>query len=489
MSLKNKVDLIIRNARIIDGTGGPSEFGDVAVLDDRLHAVGNLGPLSASYEIDCGGMVISPGFVDTHTHDDRVLVSDPQMSCKVSQGVTTVVAGNCGCSLAPLQIDHRPPPPLDLLVEHQDQLFAGFSDYLQTLDSEPPSLNAVFQVGHSTLRAAVMDSFDRPATVSEMQEMRGKLEESLESGACGMSTGLFYQPAKAALTSEIVELAHVLHKHGAIHTTHMRNEGDGIADSLRETFSIGSEAEVPVVISHHKCGGEANFGRSTETLALIEQAGKGQEIGLDAYPYTASSTVLDAQDLHQTKKVLITWSEPMPEAAGRELSEIAMEMGVGPKDAVKALIPGGGVFFMMDEEDVRNILSFPRTMIGSDGLPSDKHPHPRLWGTFPRVLGHYVRDIKLFSLEEAVRKMTSLPAACFGLKHRGVLKSGNYADLVIFDPDCIAETATYDDPISPCKGIQHVMVNGRFVWNNGNHTGNRPGRVLRLHDLDQFRFD
>ena len=163
--------MIIRNARIIDGTGGPSKFGDVAVLEDRLHAVGNLGPLSASYEIDCGGMVISPGFVDTHTHDDRVLISDPQMSCKVSQGVTTVVAGNCGCSLAPLQIDHRPPPPLDLLVDHQDQLFAGFSDYLQTLDCEPPSLNAVFQVGHTTLRAAVMDSFDRPVTSDEMQEM------------------------------------------------------------------------------------------------------------------------------------------------------------------------------------------------------------------------------------------------------------------------------------------------------------------------------
>jgi N-acyl-D-amino-acid deacylase len=484
-----KADLIIRNARIIDGTGAPSENGDVAVLDDRIQAVGYLSRLSASREIDAGGLAVCPGFVDTHTHDDRVLLSDPRMSCKVSQGVTTVVAGNCGCSLAPLRIDHRPPPPLDLLGEHQDQFYSNFDDYFQALDNEPPSLNAVCQVGHTTLRAATMDAYDRPATAKELSKMRNMLEDSLESGACGMSTGLFYQPAKAALTSEIVELANVLNQHGAIHTTHMRNEGDEITESLRETFTIGAEAEIPVVISHHKCGGESNFGRSTETLALIEQARKAQSVGLDAYPYTASSTVLDAHDLYNANRVLITWSEPMPEAAGRELSEIAQELGVSQQEAVLSLIPGGGVFFMMDEDDVRRILSFPQTMIGSDGLPSDKHPHPRLWGTFPRVLGHYVRDVKLFSLEEAVRKMTSLPSACFGLKDRGVLKSGNYADLVIFDPDSIADTATFDNPINPAKGILHVMVNGRIVWNEGEHTGERSGNILRLQDLDQFRFD
>jgi N-acyl-D-amino-acid deacylase len=187
--------------------------------------------------------------------------------------------------------------------------------------------------------------------------------------------------------------------------------------------------------------------------------------------------------------VLITWSEPFPEAAGRELSEIAEELAMSEQEAVEALSPGGGIFFMMDEEDVRRILAFPNTMIGSDGLPSDAHPHPRLWGTFPRVLGHYVRDVKLFTLEEAVRKMTSLPAACFGLKDRGILKAGNYADLVIFDPDTITDSATFDDPICPAQGIEQVMVNGRIVWKDGEHTGNRPGRALRLQELAPFRFN
>ncbi|MEC9220257.1 MAG: D-aminoacylase [SAR324 cluster bacterium] len=489
MSQTQNADLILRNARIIDGTGGPSQYGDVAIQDDRLLAVGETGNIQASRELDVGGKVVCPGFVDSHTHDDRLLLSDPNMSCKVSQGVTTVVAGNCGISLAPLQIDHRPPPPLDLLVKHQDQFFSGFGTYLQTLAEEPPSLNALCQVGHTTLRAAVMDSYDRPANAEEVSKMRKMLEDSLEAGACGMSTGLFYAPANAAPTSEVVELARALHEHGAFHTTHMRDEGEGVADSLRETFTIGAEAEIPVVISHHKCSGAPNHGRSLETLALIDKARKVQALGLDAYPYTAGSTVLSAYRNFEAKKVLITWSEPMPEYAGRELSEIAKELGMSEKEAVEALNPGGGIFFMMDEEDVQRILAFPQTMIGSDGLPSDTHPHPRLWGTFPRVLGHYVREVKLFSLEEAVRKMTSLPAACFGLKERGILKPGNYADLVIFDPDTIVDSATFDDPVRPAQGIEQVMVNGRVVWKDGEHTGDRPGRALRLQDLAPFRFD
>lgn len=484
-----KADLILRNARLIDGTGAPSKYGEVAILDDRLLAVGEIGDIQASQELDVGGNAVCPGFVDTHTHDDRILLYDPNMSCKVSQGVTTVVTGNCGISLAPLQIDHRPPPPLDILVENQDQFFDNFGSYLQALAVEPPSLNAVCQVGHTTLRAATMDSYDRPATAEEIRKMRKMLEDSLEAGAFGLSTGLFYAPANAAPTSEVIELARALHEHGALHTTHMRDEGDRITDSLRETFSIGAEAKIPVVISHHKCSGTSSHGRSSETLSLIDKASKIQALGLDAYPYTAGSTVLSAYRNFDAMKVLITWSEPMPEYAGRELSEIAGELGMSEKDAAEALSPGGGIFFMMAEEDVRRILAYPQTMIGSDGLPSDTHPHPRLWGTFPRVLGHYVRDVKLFSLEEAVRKMTSLPAACFGLKDRGILKPGNFADLVIFDPDTITDSATFDDPVRPAQGIEQVMVNGRVVWKDGEHTGNRPGRALRLQDLAPFRFE
>jgi N-acyl-D-amino-acid deacylase len=489
MSEIQKADLILRNARLIDGSGAPSNYGDLAILDDRLLAVGELGDFQAASELDVGGKAVCPGFVDTHTHDDHVLLTDPKMSCKVSQGVTTVVTGNCGISLAPLKIDQRPPPPLDLLVEREDQFFTDFGNYLQTLAENPPSLNAVCQVGHTALRVAVMDSYDRPATADEIRKMRNLLDESLEAGACGMSTGLFYAPANSAPTTEVIELAYALHEHKALHSTHMRDEGEMIADSLRETFAIGAEAQIPVIISHHKCSGATNHGRSAETLALIDQASKGQPLGLDAYPYTAGSTVLSAHRNFQSERVLITWSEPFPEAAGRELSEIAVELGMSEQEAVKALSPGGGIFFMMDEADVRRILAFPNTMIGSDGLPSDTHPHPRLWGTFPRVLGHYVRDVKLFSLEEAVRKMTSLPAACFGLKDRGILKSGNYADLVIFDPDTITDSATFDQPVRPARGIEQVLVNGRIVWKDGEHTGNRPGRVLRLQELNPFRFN
>ena len=488
MSETQKTDLILRNARLIDGTGAPSQYGDMAIRDDRLLEVGELGDLQAVRELDVGGKVVCPGFVDTHTHDDHVLLTDPKMSCKVSQGVTTVVTGNCGISLAPLKIDQRPPAPLDILVEREDQFFADFGNYLQTLTENPASPNSVCQVGHTTLRAAVMDSYDQPATAEEIRKMRKLLEVSLEAGACGMSTGLFYAPANAAPTSEIVELAHALHEHGALHTTHMRDEGEMVNESLHETFAIGAEAQIPVVISHHKCSGAPNHGSSAETLALIDQASKGQPLGLDAYPYTAGSTVLSAHRNLQSERVLITWSEPFPEAAGRELSEIAEELAMSEQEAVEALSPGGGIFFMMDEADVCRILAFPKTMIGSDGLPSDAHPHPRLWGTFPRVLGHYVRDVKLFSLEEAVRKMTSLPAACFGLKDRGILMAGNYADLVIFDPDTITDSATFDDPIRPAQGIEQVMVNGRIVWKDGEHTGDRPGRALRLQELAPFRF-
>ncbi|MEE3122147.1 MAG: D-aminoacylase [SAR324 cluster bacterium] len=489
MSNMLQPDLIFRNARIIDGTGSPSTTGDLAVSGDRLLDLGEIGNLHGEQEIDIEGRAVCPGFVDTHTHDDRVLLTDPNMNCKVSQGVTTVVTGNCGISLAPLKMHRRPPAPLDLLGRHPDEFFHGFADYLKALDDDPPSLNAICQVGHTTLRASVMDSYDRPATSDEIGKMEDMLEKSLEAGSCGMSTGLFYPPARSAPTGEVIALARILHAHGALHTTHMRDEGDRITESLEETFSIGSDSQVPIVISHHKCSGTSCHGRSVETLAMIDRARMKQPLGLDAYPYTAGSTVLDANRHLRAEKVLITWSEPMPDAAGRDLSAIAAEMGVTEQDAVEALIPGGGIFFMMDEKDVRRILAYPQTMIGSDGLPSDTHPHPRLWGTFPRVLGHYARDVGLFSLEEAVRKMTSLPAACFGIKDRGVLKPGNFADLVVFDPGTINDSSTYENPIQPARGIHQVMVNGRVVWKDGRHTGNRPGRALRLQDLEAFRFD
>ncbi|WP_420623520.1 N-acyl-D-amino-acid deacylase family protein [Candidatus Poriferisodalis sp.] len=475
----DKADLIIRDARLIDGTGAPSTHGDIAVADDRIVGLGDLGHAESAVEVDAGGKAVAPGFIDVHTHDDRALLVNPLMAPKVSQGVTTVITGNCGVSLAPLRTTGRPPAPLDLVCPDGEGFFADFGDYLAALDNDPAAVNALCLVGHASLRVEAMDSLNRPATGDEIAAMRSRLERALEAGAIGLSTGLYYAPAAAAPTDEIIELVTAVRAAGGIHTTHMRDEADRVSDSLEETFTIGRETGVPVVISHHKCSGQANHGRSAETLALIEAARQRQEIGLDAYPYIASSTTLGSTKLSDASKVLVTWSKAQPEAAGRDLAEIAAEMGLDPEAAVEALLPAGGIFFMMDEVDVRRILAYPGTMIGSDGLPHDEFPHPRLWGTFPRVLGHYAREQGLFSLEEAVHKMTGLPARRLGLADRGVLEAGAMADLVLFDPETVIDTATFEQPKQPARGIELVMVNGRAIWRDGASTGARPGRAIR----------
>ena len=468
---------------IVDGSGAAGFVADVAVAEGRIAAVGVSLDRDAVAVIDGAGRVLAPGFIDVHTHDDRAALAAETILPKVSQGVTTVVVGNCGISLAPLTLRDAPPKPLDLIGDRADYRYPTFAAYLDALDREPPAVNAVAQVGHSTLRAGAMDRLDRPATSTEIKAMRGKLEESLEAGAIGLSTGLFYPPANAAPTEEIVELAKALSGRGAMHTTHMRDEADGIVDSLTETFRIGREAGAPVVISHHKCAGAPNHGRSVETLKLIDEARKRQPLGLDAYPYVAGSTVLDARRTMGASRIVITWSKGMPEAKGRDLAELAKEHGLAMEAMADRLQPAGAIYFMMDEADVRRILAYPHTMIGSDGLPHDEHPHPRLWGTFPRVLGHYARDEKLFPLEQAVRKMTGLSAAQFGLTDRGVLREGAYADLVLFDPATIVDAATFDAPMTPSPGVLQVWVNGRAVWKDGAPTGSRPGRALRLQDL------
>jgi N-acyl-D-amino-acid deacylase len=298
-----------------------------------------------------------------------------------------------------------------------------------------------------------------------------------------MSSGLFYAPAFHAPPAEIEALAALLRPAGALYTTHMRDEAEHVLDSLDESFAVGRAVQVPVVISHHKATGVANFGRTAETLPKIQAAMAGQQIGLDAYPYIASSTVLRTQRIEEALKVLITWSKSAPEQAGRELADIARDWGVGILEAVERLQPAGAIYWMMDEADVQRVLAFPPTMIGSDGLPHDVHPHPRLWGTFPRVLGHYCRELGLFELETAVRKMTGLSAARFGLRGRGIVAEGAYADLAIFDPETVIDRASFGEPTLPATGILHVFVNGRPVWTKGRGTGERPGRALRRQQL------
>ena len=472
-------DLVIRGARLFDGSGGPPRTADLAVSGDYIAAIGDLGAAEAQRELRADGLALAPGFIDVHTHDDRAVL-DGDMAPKISQGVTSVVVGNCGVSLAPLTLPGAPPPPLDLLGGQGDYRFPTMAEYLTALDRAGGATNTAALVGHSTLRVGTMDSVERPARPAEIAAMRARLREGLAAGAIGFSTGLGYAPSAAAPTEEIMALAEELAPLGALHTTHMRDESDHVAEALEEAFAIGRHALVPVVISHFKVSGRGNWGRSAMTLAQWRKAAGGQPLALDAYPYAASSTVLKSDYVAEAPRVLITWSKSHPEQAGRDLDEIAADWGLDRAAAAERLQPAGAVYFSMDEADVRRILAFPETMIGSDGLPHDQHPHPRLWGAFPRVLGHYAREVGLFPLEEAIRRMTSLSAERFGLVDRGTLAEGAFADLVLFDPATVKDSATFADPKRPAAGIREVFVNGESVWSEGRPTGARPGRVLRL---------
>jgi N-acyl-D-amino-acid deacylase len=472
-------DLVIRNATVVDGTRAPRYQADIGVHAGKIAAIGKI-PDKGKSEINAAGQIAAPGFIDAHTHDDRLMLSSPDMSPKVSQGVTTVVAGNCGISLAPAPKGMRAPVavPLDLLDDEGRWFrFGTFRQYVQELKAKPAATNCALLVGHSMLRVQTMDGVDRPASKAEIGKMRDLVAEAMEAGAIGLSTGLYYEPAREAPTEEVVEICRPLAERNGIYCTHMRDEGDRVVESLEESFRIGRELGVPVVISHHKVVGAGNHGRSGETLAIIEKAMRTQPIGLDCYPYHASSTILSAGRTGNATKVLVTWSKPHPECAGMELTEVASRMKVSIEEAVEKLVPAGAIYFSMDEKDVQRILAFDSTMIGSDGLPHDAAPHPRLWGTFPRVLGHYARELGLFSLETAVHKMTGLTARTFGLAERGVLKPGYAADITIFDPQ-VDETATFEKPIQAAKGIETVLVNGKIVWRDGRPTGARPGQVL-----------
>jgi len=477
-------DLVIRNATVVDGTRAPRFEADIGVSSGKISRIGKLKEKGAA-EIDASGKIVAPGFIDAHTHDDRLMLSAPEMAPKVSQGVTTVVAGNCGVSLAPAPRGMPRPvtPPLDLMDDEGGWFrFPSFDSYVEELKGHPAATNCALLVGHSMLRVQTMDDLERPASKAETAKMREMVEEALAAGAIGVSTGLYYEPARAAPTEEVIEVCRPLTARQGLYCTHMRDEADGVLDSLEETFRIGRELGVAVVVSHHKLAGKPNHGRSAETLPFIEKAMRSQRIGLDCYPYCASSTILSYSRVGPASKVLVTWSKPHPEFAGMDLTEIASKLKLTVEETVRKLLPAGAIYFSMDEKDVQRILGFEHTMIGSDGLPHDAAPHPRLWGTFPRVLGFYSRNLNLFPLETAVYKMTGLTARTFGLAERGVLKEGFAADMVVFDADEIEEAATFARPIQAAKGIDTVIVNGAAVWKDGKPTGARPGRVLARQD-------
>jgi N-acyl-D-amino-acid deacylase len=478
MSRTTTYDLLIRGGTVIDGTKAPRYEADVAVRDGRIAEVGKLAGASAARTIDAGGMIVAPGFIDAHTHDDQALLSQPDMSFKVSQGVTTVIAGNCGISAAPLKKDMALPMPLNLLDAPGAERYTRFADYFAALSRTPSTVNVAALVGHSTLRAVTMDSLDREATGGEIRAMQELLEESLDAGAIGLSTGTFYPPAVKATTQEIIEVGRPLTARKGLYVTHMRDESSQVMEALEETFRIGRELDIRVVVSHHKVQNRPNFGRSQETLPFIRETMKKQSVCLDCYPYTAGSTMIRTDRGMLDGRVLIASSEPHPECAGRDLGDIAREWGVEESEAARRLQPGTAIYFLMDEADVQRILAFDDTMIGSDGIPLGEKPHPRLWGTFPRVLGHYSRDVSLFPLETAVWKMTGLTARNFGLEGRGTIATGQHADLVLFDAATVRDAATYENPTRPAEGIHSVIVNGTVAWQQGRHTGARSGAVI-----------
>jgi N-acyl-D-amino-acid deacylase len=471
-------DLLIEGGELIDGGGTGRVRADIAIRGDRIVQVGDLKGMRAQMHVDASGLVVTPGFIDAHTHDDRAVMSTPDMTPKLSQGVTTVVTGNCGLSLAPLT-NREPVPPLDLLGGRDWYRYSSMREYMAEVEASPPAINFAPLVGHTTLRVATMDRLDRPATDKEIDRMGALLDEALDAGCIGMSTGLAYPPAIAAPTDEIVALAGRLRRNNGVFTTHMRNEDAKVVEAVEETLEIGRRARVPVVISHHKCCGRSNYGLVKKTLAAIREARAHQTVDLDVYPYTASSTVLMAKSVASSERVLITWSKPHPECAGRDFADVCAEWDVGVDEAIARLQPAGAIYHQMDEEDLRRVMAFDDAMIGSDGLPHDAFPHPRLWGTFPRVLGHYSRDVGLFPLEQAVRRMTAVPARVFGLTDRGVLREGAYADVVVLDPDTIIDSADFESPKQPAAGIREVIVNGHPVWRAKAWNGGRPGRILR----------
>ena len=494
-------DTVIRNGRVIDGTGNPAFFADVAVKDGRIAFVGKIDA-TASKELDAAGKLIAPGFIDVHTHAEDV-DEMPEAENFVRMGVTTLVLGNCGSSVA------------------------NVGDFFKRLDSTNVSANIATLIGHGTVRGRAMDgSFDRPPTEEELEKMRDHVERAMRDGAVGLSTGLIYLPGTFARTEEIIELAKVAAKYDGLYASHMRNEGVDIFDALNELFRIAREAKIRAEVSHIKLSGKSAWGQTTKVLAAIERArAEGLDITQDQYVYTASSTgmaQLIPEKYREGGKFRERLEDPAQKSAmiadmkrtlkrggrkdysyaviadyrhdrtlnGLNIAEAA-EKKLGSrslKDQIETVLDiqknGGasGVFHSMNEPDLQSFLAHPNTMFASDSGVR-KHgqgvPHPRGYGNNARVLGRYVREEKLLRIEDAIRRMTSLPATTFRLRDRGILRTGSAADVVVFDPEIVEDKALFEDPHHYAVGFSYVLVNGVVVVENDRHTGKRPGQMLR----------
>jgi N-acyl-D-amino-acid deacylase len=486
------IDLIIRNAKILDGAGKSAFDGDVEIEDGRIRTVGEAVGVAAT-EIDAKGLHLSPGFIDVHSHDDGAFIRYPGMHFKLAQGVTTCVCGNCGFSAIPATPGEDPGPASGGIISGAQGSFADLEGYFDTVLAQRPAINAIMLVGHNTVRAQVMGMEDRAPTAPEQSAMRAKVAQAMEQGACGFSTGLIYRPGRWSKTDEVVDLAREAAGRQGLYTTHMRNEGNRLLEAVEETLTIAREAGVHAHISHHKAAGKANWGKVRQSLDLVDRAkAQGQKVTLDVYPYTAGSGrmieyfKLDAIDRSFAETVRIANCPAFRDFEGRMLPEIAAERGEDIADTVRLILtaPKGDrticIHFIIDEADIEANLRYPGMMVGSDGIPTlNGKPHPRLFGTFPRVLGEYVRKRGVLTLEDAVARLTSVSADTFGLKERGRIAPGYHADIVLFDPSTIVDTATYDDPKRAPDGVSLVVVNGKIAWRDGAYSGAGSGQMLR----------
>jgi N-acyl-D-amino-acid deacylase len=524
-------DLLIRYGHIIDGTGSAPYAADVGVKDGNIVAIGHLEG-EAAKTIDAGGRVVSPGFIDLHTHSDLSFLLDPTAQSKVRQGVTLELAGNCGSSFcAPLQGDAA--EMLRARVSQYTDTFeptwSDFGGYLDAVQHATSTLNLAVQVGHGTVRTAVMGMEARAARGDELERMKTLVAECLDAGAMGFSTGLFYAPGNYARLEEVIGLAAVASARRKLYSTHMRDEGShsvGLFVALNEAIEIGRRTGIRVQISHVKCSGPAVWGRAGDVLDLFDRTRReGIDLAGDQYPYTAASTSLtgalfprwaleggreatlkrlvntaERQRLHADIAAMFTkWSSPEgvviarfvpdPSLEGQHMAQIAGTLRCDPAEAAMRLYERGEasvIAHAMQEADVETIARHPWIAVGSDGsslsadgMLSVGKPHPRSYGTNPRYLARFVRQRQLVTLPEAVRKMTLLPATRLGLTRRGRVAPGFAADLVVFDPETVADTATFEAPHSYPTGIPHVVVNGVLVIENGAFTGQTPGRVIR----------
>jgi N-acyl-D-amino-acid deacylase len=488
-------DLVIRGGLVLDGSGEPGIRSDLGVRGDRITTVGTIEEDAVAGEtIDASSLAVAPGFIDVHAHDDILVLAEPDVTGKSTQGVTTVVNGNCGSGVVPQRLPTGnlrqagvDPSTIDAWDDH-----AG---YFAAIEARPPSINVAQLVGLGTLRGGAVGSSTerRAATDDEVEAMRRVVREGLEAGAVGVSTGLIYEPGRYVSTEEIIAVSEPLRDLGGVYASHVRGEGPTLLDAHAEAITIGEALGRPVEISHHKASGRSVWGRVRKSLAQIEAAqARGVEVHADQYPYTAGSTRLGAMVQNEFfttggmtgEDILLAAVPGQPDLEGLSVADLSERWDLPAEDAAKRLVEeeDGNVIaiaFMMDEADVRTVMRHPSTMIGTDGIGWGSRPHPRHFGSYPRILGHYVREEGVLTLEQAVHKAAGMPAAKFELVDRGVIREGAFADLVLFDPKTVAEVSTYEDPRRAPEGMPFVFVNGEAVVRDGERTHARAGRVLR----------